>query len=117
MDFCKFCENMLYIKDNEDHVVKLYCKNCNFEKLLAEDTTSKLVLQNFYRSDINKSRVFTQNIEYDKTIPHVDNLNCPNNKCSKPKNEPNDVMYMNTDSVNLKYVYYCVFCKQFWENK
>ena len=116
MEFCKHCENMLYIKETDEHEVKLYCKNCNFEKPLAEDNTSKLVLQNIYRSDINTNKVFNANIEHDRTIPHIDNISCPNTKCTKPKDDANDVMYMNTDNVNLKYVYYCVHCKYFWEN-
>jgi DNA-directed RNA polymerase subunit M/transcription elongation factor TFIIS len=116
MEFCNHCQNMLYIKDDDNHSVKLYCKNCTFEKPLAEDEKSKLVLQNFYKSDINIHNVFNKNIEYDKTIPHIDNISCPNKDCTKPKNQTNDIMFMNTDSINLKYVYYCVYCKHFWEN-
>jgi DNA-directed RNA polymerase subunit M/transcription elongation factor TFIIS len=119
MEFCDCCDNMLYIRDSEDDKfdVKYYCKNCSFEKEISKDNKSKLIIQNMFNMDDHSIDNLTPNIEYDKTIPHVDNIECPNKECSKPKDKSNDVMYVKTDIINIKYVYYCTHCKQFWENK
>lgn len=119
MEFCDYCENMLYIKDNDEDKfdVKYYCKNCNFEKPLSDKNTSTLIIQNRYsENSVNLTNVINENIINDHTIPHIDNIPCPNKECTKPKDKNNDIMYIKTDNVNLKFVYYCVYCKKFWEN-
>lgn len=119
MEFCNFCENMLYIKDKEDDKfdVKYYCKNCNFEKPLSADNSSTLIITNRCSENVvNMTNVINKNIIHDPTIPHIDNIQCPNKECTKPNEKHNDVMYIKTDNINLRFVYYCVYCKKFWEN-
>lgn len=120
MEFCNLCENMLYIKDNPDDAfdVKLYCKNCNFNKPLSETKESKLIIQNLYNTQNVKDykNILNDNIIYDPTIPHIDNITCPNGACSRPPDANNDIMYIKVDQTNLKFIYYCVYCKEFWEN-
>lgn len=119
MEFCKFCNNMLYIKDSkEDRFdVKYYCKNCNFEKQLSNNTTSTLIIQNKYAdNNINLNNIINENIIHDPTIPHIDNITCLNKECIKPSEKNNDIMYIKVNNINLKFVYYCTYCKHFWEN-
>lgn len=119
MEFCNFCDNMLYIKDNEDDRfdVKYYCKNCNFEKPLSLENKSSIIIQNRYlEKNINMNNVINDNIIHDPTIPHIDNIPCPNKDCTKPESKGNDIIYIKVDNINLKFVYYCVYCKKFWEN-
>ena len=118
MEFCEFCENMMYIKTNSEDVFDVFymCKNCDHTKPLSKTSTTKVV-QTFYASDEKNVLGLTQNIEFDPTIPHDHNIVCPNKECVKEKNAPNDVMYMKTDEINMKFAYYCVHCKQFWENR
>jgi hypothetical protein len=110
---------MLYIKDSkEDRFdVKYYCKNCNFEKPLSNTTASTLIIQNKYTdNNINLNNVINDNIVHDPTIPHIDNITCLNKECTKPNDRNNDIMYIKVDNINLKFVYYCTYCKHFWEN-
>ena len=119
MDFCNYCNNMLYIKDNEEDKfdVKYYCKNCNFEKPLSVESKTTLIIQNKYsENSLNIENLINDNIIHDPTIPHIDNIQCPNSNCTKPESQGNDIMYIKTDNTNLKFVYYCTFCKHFWEN-
>ena len=119
MEFCKFCDNMLYIKDSEENKfnVKYYCKNCHFEKQLSEQSKTKLIIQNKYNADIPLHNVLNKNIIFDPTIPHIDNIKCPNKDCCKKPDEQNDIMYIKTNAIDLSFVYYCVYCNHFWENK
>lgn len=119
MEFCEFCNNMLYIKDTEEDKFKVmyYCKNCSFEKPLSTSLESTLIIQNKYTENtINMKNVINENIVHDPTIPHIDNIVCPNTSCIKPEDKNNDIMYIKTDNINLKFVYYCTYCKHFWEN-
>jgi len=117
MEFCNFCNNMMYIKDDEDDKfnVKLYCKCCSYEKQISNENSSTLILQNTYDKKVDYKKHINPNIEYDITIPHVDNICCPNENCSKKESEKNDVMYIKIDHINLIYVYYCTYCKHFWK--
>lgn len=120
MEFCELCENMLYIKNNPEDAfdVKYYCKNCQFEKPLSEKQESTLIIQNIYNANNSDdySNFINEHIIHDPTIPHIDNIPCPNSQCSKPDNKTNDVMYIKVDNINLKFIYYCTYCKHFWEN-
>ena len=51
MDFCKLCDNMLYIKIDEDKL-KNYCKNCNFSEDV-ESNESKIIIENNYEKEEN----------------------------------------------------------------
>ena len=118
MEFCNNCDNMLYVRDNECvEDVEYFCKYCNFTKSLSNK--SKMLSSTTYNNnDINFDSMLNINIEYDKSIPHVNHILCINektNECSKPKNLENDVMYIKYDHKNMNYIYYCTYCKTFWK--
>jgi len=125
MEFCDFCENMLYVKcfetdDNEDaddEVVKYYCKNCDMMRELPSKSVTVFSEKRFDTTQGANEHVINPNIEYDHTIPHVNNIMCPNKACTKKSEEDNDVMFVKTDPINLSFTYYCVHCKHFWQNK
>ena len=116
MDFCDFCNNMLYVKHADDNAFEVvhYCKNCDFQKSLSEEQHTILMMKNRFNVETNWKQFTNPNIEFDPTIPHVDNIDCPNTECSA---QTNDVMYMKYDPVNIRYVYFCVHCKHFWRNE
>jgi len=121
MEFCKLCDNMLYIKrevtDEQDKLIN-YCKNCSNSIELKSDNKSILIFENNYEKEkINYKLFVNPYIKYDPTLPRVNNLVCPNNKCTKKKNEDNEVIYIKYDNENMKYLYYCVYCEEFWVNK
>jgi aspartate carbamoyltransferase regulatory subunit len=55
-------------------------------------------------------------IAHDPTLPHVNNIPCPNRKCSRATGQPNRVLYLKYDEENMLYVYFCVYCQHFWSH-
>ena len=120
MEFCDLCENMLYIKiavlDNEKEQLKHYCKNCNFEKNLPNDKSIPIVENNYEKEDINYEIFVNPYIKYDPTLPRVNNIKCVNKECSsKEKEKKNEVIYIKYDNEEMKYLYYCIHCENFWK--
>lgn len=55
---------------------------------------------------------------YDPTLPHVQNIKCPNEACASNTGEKQrDVIYMKYDPTNLKYLYICNVCNQHWRSR
>ena len=122
MEFCEFCNNMYYIKEKSDQDdtqdLIYYCKNCGSEKEIKDGQYSKKILSNDCDTMQSKYlQYINPNIIYDLTIPHVNNVTCTNDSCIKKPSESNDVMYIKYDHRNIKYVYFCTYCKYFWINK
>jgi DNA-directed RNA polymerase subunit M/transcription elongation factor TFIIS len=131
MEFCDFCDNMYYIKQRDDtNTMVHYCKNCNNEKPFNNATSStenengngtgqsshKILTNNFEVGANIYKQYLNENIVYDHTIPHINNIICSNPNCTKPDDVGNDVMYIKYDKSNIKYLYHCVHCKNFWIN-
>lgn len=114
MDFCKLCDNMLYIKIEEE-ILKNYCKNCNFSEEV-DTGVSRIIIENNYEEETIIDNSFNSNIKYDPTLPRVNNIKCPNKKCNKEKKDDNEVIFIKYDKTNMKYRYYCVHCDYNWIN-
>lgn len=114
MNFCKICENMLYVKIEDDQFSE-YCKNCNYKKN-SEEVKSRLIIDTNYNKKENFGLHLNEYIKYDKTIPRVNNIICQNTKCTRKKEEDNKIMIIKYDNVNLKYIYQCCYCDHFWNN-
>jgi len=116
MEFCDFCCNMLYIRDEENnrYLVQYYCKNCGFNKPISEESKTIPVIRNMYTNENNHARYLNPDLVHDPTIPHVDNIPCPNENCSRKSDEKQDVIFMKYDVNQIKFVYMCVHCKMFW---
>lgn len=119
MEFCNYCQNMYYIKEveeNDSKSIMYYCKNCGSTKSITDgDTKSKLIMSHSYE-DMNEKYIqfLNPNIQHDHTIPHVSNVTCQSESCTKQKEDKNDVMYIKYDELKIKYVYCCAYCKFFW---
>lgn len=117
MEFCDFCNNMYYIKQIQQETnLMYYCKNCGSTKQMDDGNDhSKIISHTEYdKSTAKYSQYLNPNIIHDKTIPHVNNILCGNENCTKKESEDNDVMYIKFDEVNIRYLYHCVHCKHFW---
>lgn len=116
MQFCEICSNMLYINvDAEKHLTE-YCKNCNFQKK-TDDSTSKIIIDSIYNSDeVNYSLHLNKFTKFDKTIPILNNIICNNTNCTKKTSDDNKIMIIKYDNTNLKYIYLCCHCDNFWTN-
>lgn len=119
MRFCQYCDNMLYIKlikniQGDDYFE--YCKYCGFKERMSKDTSVKVLENNFDDNNDLRYHLFINNyIKWDPTLPRVNNIKCVNPQCTKPKNKDNEIIYMKYDSVNMKYIYMCIFCDKFWK--
>ena len=117
MKFCDGCSNFLYITIDEDKNLVYYCKNCNNREVHQKANGSVLVIEDTKIDDSTRySQYLNPNIKYDPTLPHVNNIKCPNTKCTKKENEESDTVYLKYDFVNMKYLYSCVHCDHFWKN-
>jgi len=120
MKFCTVCENMYYIRINEDDFNKLvyYCRHCGNEEEsnnLHEDIiVSQIILDKkntSYRNTINK---YTK---LDPTLPRINNILCPNKDCctNVKDNEEKEVIYFRYNETDMKYLYLCCKCDTVWE--
>jgi len=126
MKFCDVCDNMLYVSTDGDDNLKMYCRNCNFSRVILKDgglLMSEKLAAHASKEDVDENCIhkvnyagdtrgymqyITPNIKYDKTLPRVNNIPCPN-KCEKK-----EVTYIKYDHVNMRYLYYCCACEKFW---
>ena len=135
MNFCPDCESYLTTKitnnDNPNKLINLECRNCGYVKNIdiSKEPQYKCVYQVNY--NIKKIKIDQKNIQYldkDPTLPHVDNIPCPNPQCITNKDNPNpevltggkiinDVLYLKLNESDLTFLYQCCNCKHTWTNK
>lgn len=118
MHFCDKCDNMYYIRVDEEPPNNLiyYCRNCGNE-------TSNLGIESFYvskkvvkKENQNVDGYMNPYIKHDQTLPRVNNVPCPNSDCpcNKDKNVDREIIVYRYDETNLKYMYICVHCDKTW---
>jgi DNA-directed RNA polymerase subunit M/transcription elongation factor TFIIS len=122
MHFCDKCENMFYIKldeDSEDSIV-YYCKNCGNENHLLSKDNICVSSINYRESAQNFNHIINEYTKLDPTLPKVQNVMCPNNECicnaekKEDRVEPN-VIYIRYDDTNKKFMYMCSHCEKVWK--
>lgn len=134
MKFCDVCNNMLYVSTDDQSGLVLYCKNCSYKNVMTKeedsiqltnvqrkgttgaDEQSDTCIMNINYADDARSykQYLTPNIKYDMTLPRVNNIPCPNKDC-KSKTNDSEVIYIKYDNMNMKYLYFCCKCEQFWK--
>ena len=116
MKFCEVCNNMLYISVTEENALKYYCRNCSYTEI-ATDTEPTMISKTVIDQDVATYKQFmTKYIKYDVTLPRVNNIKCPHEQCKDNKEADNEVIYIKYDQNNMKYMYYCCKCEQFWKS-
>lgn len=118
MFFCEKCDNMYYIKLNEEdnNSIIYYCKNCgNTNNNLLE--LGKCV----YKEKFNGNSTYTNINKYsvlDNTLPRINSIKCPNQTCESNEPEFNtnnrEIIFIRNDHINLKYMYLCSHCNYNW---
>jgi aspartate carbamoyltransferase regulatory subunit len=108
---------MHYVKiDPETDILIHYCRNCGDEITYTHGDKTICVLDANINS-LKTSNVFINKYtKFDPTLPRVDNIPCPNKDCvtNTDNNVINEVIYIRTDDINMKYVYICSFCDTTW---
>lgn len=122
MKFCVQCDNMLYIKINQEDENKLnyYCRNCGYEDTtLTEEGVCVLDTQ-IKKSQQKFDHIINPYTKMDPTLPRTYNMKCPNNECKTNKRDegdeekPTEIIYIRYDDDELKYVYICPECDTNW---
>jgi DNA-directed RNA polymerase subunit M/transcription elongation factor TFIIS len=121
MHFCKLCQNMYYIKidDEDESKFNYYCRNCGNEE---ESLSSNVVVSRteFKKEDKNYSSFVNEYTKYDPTLPRLKIVECPNTDCpGREKSERTDdenVIYIRYDDTNMKYIYLCPICDYVWKS-
>jgi DNA-directed RNA polymerase subunit M/transcription elongation factor TFIIS len=118
MHFCSVCNNMYYLRIDEQNPNKLdyYCRNCGHEdKLLAHDNmcVSKTYIK---KNDQSFNHIINEYTKLDPTLPRVSTILCPNPECeTNTKNTKREIIYIRYDDTNMKYVYLCSDCSTIWQ--
>ncbi len=116
MKFCVNCENMYYLKLNEEDETQLsyYCRNC--EHVDNNIDMHDLVAYKHEQKENLKNILINKYTKYDPTLPRLNTIRCPNDKCStNTGNESREVVYIRYDNSNMKYVYLCCKCDFKWK--
>lgn len=118
MKFCEACDNMYYLKlqdDTNDNLV-YYCRNCGKEDMIDGNATTvmKTTVNGNDDTLINNVNKYTK---YDNTIPRVKEVHCANASCqSHDKPEAKDILLIRHDELNMKYLYLCGVCDYVWKS-
>jgi DNA-directed RNA polymerase subunit M/transcription elongation factor TFIIS len=119
MEFCDICDNLLYLRSEEDHALVKYCKHCAFsERESAEGRPAMKVSENLYSEDEPYLQYQNKYLRCDPTLPRVSDtgLQCPNTACSGPPENP-QVLYVKYHPVHMKYLYCCDYCGTTWKKE
>jgi hypothetical protein len=138
MNFCPDCENNLNTKilsdDNSNKIRSFVCNNCSYKKIIdtSKEPEYKCVYkQNYNIKKIDIGQFNDKYLSKDPTLPHVDNIPCPNLECitnkinpnseildiGAPKENINNVLYKKINESDLTFKYQCCNCKHTWTNK
>ena len=125
MHFCTVCQNMYYIRltgENEDQLI-YYCRKCGHEDTdLIASLDNVCVSQTELKSSVRSyEHIINKYTKLDPTLPHIDNIECPNKACEsnkikdgeKPKS---DILYLRYDDANMKFAYLCTYCNTVWKS-
>jgi DNA-directed RNA polymerase subunit M/transcription elongation factor TFIIS len=120
MKFCNICENMYYIKidDDDSNLLNYYCRNCgNTDK---NYTKENIIINKTNIKESNKELNYIIN-EYtvlDPTLPRTNKIDCINIECPTNKNNitNKEIIYIRYDEINIKYIYLCSTCHTNWKS-
>jgi DNA-directed RNA polymerase subunit M/transcription elongation factor TFIIS len=125
MRFCPVCNYYLYtdISTATDTTkLMLQCRQCGFNEPM-EPTSSKdaLILETAFQTSGTSAGLGASGVTVnsytlsDPTLPHTQKLKCPNDECESVQNKDlRDIIYIKTDSAQLKFQYICTICKTQW---
>jgi len=127
MKFCPDCNNYLFLKiekDSNNKIISTYnCRNCSYSKTNINNNLTSSKQQSIYNNpeNIDKVRYYAgkkELLRYDPTMPHINNIPCPNSECiSNKEPDKNDIIYLTLDKVKLQILYICNNCVTHWTNK
>ena len=121
MNFCSICNNMYYIKLEEEDCDKIvyYCRNCGNtdDKLL--DMNKCILKENINKSEDKYNIHINKYTKLDITLPRINYIKCPNGTCLTNKEDfdsnKKEVIFIRYDDTSMKYLYLCSHCDFIWK--
>jgi DNA-directed RNA polymerase subunit M/transcription elongation factor TFIIS len=118
MKFCPTCRYYLHLDCNQETgTLRRKCMNCGYNEV---DEQGGLIFETNLQEKVSEGYKILLNefTRKDPTLPHVDNIKCPNESCKSNTGAANrDVIYLKYDPVNLKYLYICNVCETQWRSR
>ena len=118
MHFCKKCENMYYIKVNDDGSSLIhYCRNCGDEDKTISSKDITISKIEFTKKNDNYDTHINEYTKFDPTIPRINNVKCINKDCVCNTDEgiESDILYVRHNEEHLTYIYMCTHCNTTWK--
>ena len=134
MHFCKVCGNMYYLKisDEDTNEIMYFCRRCgDKDKNIINSEDSFCVSKTHIKkqTEVYKN-IINEYTKLDPTLPRINNMLCPNEKCKSNQDESKDgeekdatvkkfpeIIYLRYDNNNMKYIYLCSECDYTWKNE
>ena len=117
MKFCIKCNNMYYIRIADDNANKLiyYCRNCGHEDSTITSENICVHKTQLKQTEQGYTHIINDFTKLDPTLPRTLTIKCPNESCTKDRQENTEVIYIRYDDTNMKYVYLCTECSTVWK--
>ena len=118
MHFCDVCNNMYYIRIDEESGSKLiyYCRKCGNEDNTLTESNVCVSKTNIKTEEQTYQHIINPYTKYDPTLPRFNSILCPNPNCTtNTKDTPREIIYIRYDEVNLRYMYLCSTCDTTWK--
>lgn len=123
MHFCNKCENMFYIKLENENCNNLiyYCRNCGNSTSNITDLGKSIIKENINKSDNKYNININSYTKLDSTLPRINYIKCPNETCLSNKPEfdidKREIISIRYDHINMKYLYLCSHCDYSWHTE
>lgn len=122
MNFCSICDNMYYIKLENENCDKIiyYCRNCGNHEDNLIDMGKCIMKENIGKNETKYNIKVNEYTKLDRTLPRINYIKCPKEDCES-NDESNfdvtkrEILYIRYDNINMKYLYLCSHCNFSWK--
>ena len=121
MNFCTNCDNMYYIKLEEEECDKIvyYCRNCGNVDDKILDVNKCILEENINKTEDKYNVHINKYTKLDITLPRINYIKCPNTLCETNKDDfdssKKEIIYIRYDNTAMKYLYLCSHCDFTWK--
>jgi len=121
MNFCTNCDNMYYIKLEEEECDKIvyYCRNCGNVDDKILDVNKCILEENIDKTEDKYNTHINKYTKLDITLPRINTIKCPNSLCETNKDgfdsSKKEIIYIRYDNIAMKYLYLCSHCDFIWK--
>lgn len=118
MEFCPVCNNMLYVKTDENKNLVKYCRHCDYNRIDNHTSAVKICETIYSEDDLLFNQHVNKYLPMDNTLRRINDpiIKCTNPECISNTEEGVDqqVIYIKYHHENMKYLYCCDRCSTIW---